>query len=77
MGVLHRLYRASVKTFVIRNGVRLEPGMSVEFQCLNSFFPLMTEPGRQAIEDAFMRRYGISLRQADALNVVWIKCEQI
>jgi len=77
MGLIHRLYRAEVKHFCVRNGIRLEPGMSVEFQCPNMHHPLWTEEGRQAIEDAFMRRYGISIRRADALNYLWIKCEAI
>lgn len=77
MGVIHRLYRAEVRFFCVRNGVRLEPGMSVELQSPNVRNPIRTPEGRQAIEDAFMRRYGISIRQADALNPVWIKCEEI
>ncbi|MCQ2323733.1 MAG: DUF6140 family protein [Paludibacteraceae bacterium] len=51
--------------------------MSVELQSPNVRNPIRTPEGRQAIEDAFMRRYGISIRQADALNPVWIKCEEI
>lgn len=77
MGVLHHLYRAEVRHMRIANGVRLESGMQVEVQSPNFNNPLMTSEGRQAIEDAFMRRYGISIMQANAMSVVWIKCEQI
>lgn len=77
MGILHRLYRAEIRCRRIVNGVRLEPGMQVEFQSPNFNNPLMTSEGRQAIEDAFMRRYGISIMQANAMSVVWIKCEEI
>lgn len=77
MGILHRWYRASIKRRVVRNGIIFEPGMSVEFQCPNFHEPFYTADGAQAIEDAFMRRYGFSLRTSDLLNPLWIKCEQL
>lgn len=77
MGVLHRLYRAEVRSRRIVNGVRLEPGMQVEVQSPNFNNPLMTSEGRQAIEDAFMRRYGISIMRANAMSMVYLKVEQM
>ncbi|MBQ0143038.1 MAG: hypothetical protein KBT06_09630 [Prevotellaceae bacterium] len=77
MGVIHRYYRATIKRSTICNGFRFEPSMSVEFICPNFHEPLFTADGRQVIEEAFMRRYGVSLNKSDLLSPLWIKCEQI
>ena len=71
------LYRVSVRFFRCVNGVILEPGMSVEVQCPNFWNPMMSASGRQAIEDAFYRRYGLSLEKAKALDFAWLKLEKI
>ena len=58
------------------NGVRIEPGMSVEV-ITNSFTnPLLTNGG-QSVADAFMRIYGIDIKRAGALNPVYLDVERI
>ena len=71
------LYRVSVRFFRCINGVTIEPGMSVEVQCPNFWNPLMSAAGRQAIEDAFYRRYNLSLEKARAIDPCWLKVEKI
>ena len=58
------------------NGVRIEPGMTIEVvtQSLNN--PLLTNGG-QAVADAFMRIYGIDIKKAGALNMVYLNVEKL
>ena len=49
------------------NGVLIEPGMTV--QVVSPFNNPVTVNGGQAVEDAFMRMFGISLKKANALNM--------
>ena len=49
------------------NGVRIEPGMTVEVVTQSMNNPLLTNGG-QAVADAFMRIYGIDIKKAGALN---------
>lgn len=51
----------------ICNGVQIEPGMTV--QVVSPFANPVTVKGGQAVEDAFMRMFGISLKKANALNM--------
>lgn len=71
------LYRVSVRLYRCVNGVRIEPGMSVEVQSSNFWNPLMTADGRKAIEEAFYRRYGLSLEEARAIDPCWLKVEKL
>ena len=50
------------------NGVRIEPGMTVEVVTQSMNNPLLTNGG-QAVADAFMRIYGIDIKKAGALNM--------
>ena len=43
------------------NGVRIEPGMTVEVVTQSMNNPLLTNGG-QAVADAFMRIYGIDIK---------------
>lgn len=61
------LFTISTKRRKICNGIQIEPGMSV--QVVSPFANPVTVDGGQAVEDAFMRVSGISLRKADALNM--------
>ena len=70
------LYRVTVKTSKNTNGIRLERGMSVEV-VTNSMSNPVTTNGGQAVADAFMRIYGIDIRKAGALNMVWLDCERV
>ena len=56
------LFRVTVKTTGVVNGIRLEKGMSVEFPSSYTN-PLSTNGGHEVYE-AFLRVYGIDLKKA-------------
>ena len=58
------------------NGVRLEPGMSVDVVS-QSFSNPVTTNGGQLVADAFMRIYGVDLRRANALTTARLNVERI
>lgn len=58
------------------NGVRIEPGMTVEVVTQSMNNPLLTNGG-QAVADAFMRIYGIDIKKAGALNMVYLNVEKL
>ncbi len=58
------------------NGVRIEPGMSVEVVTQSMSNPVQTNGG-QPVADAFMRIYGIDLRRVGALNMTYLDVERI
>lgn len=58
------------------NGIRIEPGMSVEVITNNFNNPLLMNGG-QPIVDAFMRIYGIDIRKAGILNQSYLDIQQI
>ena len=58
------------------NGVRIEPGMSVEVVTQSMSNPLLNNGARQ-VADAFMRIYGIDLRRAGAMNTTHLDDERI
>ena len=70
------LYRVTVKNSKNCNGIRLERGMSV-YVVTNSMSNPVTTNGGQPVVDAFMRIYGIDIRKAGALNMVWLDCERV
>ncbi len=70
------LFRITVKNRVNCNGVRLEPGMSVEVVSQSFSDPVHTNGG-QSVADAFMRIYGVDVKKAGALNGVFMKVERI
>ena len=61
------LFTVTTKRRKICNGIQIEPGMSV--QVVSPYNNPVTVNGGQAVEDAFMRIFGISLRKANALNM--------
>ena len=61
------LFIITTKRRKICNGVQIEPGMTV--QVVSPYANPVTVNGGQAVEDAFMRVFGISLRKANALNM--------
>jgi len=65
------LFRITVKSRVNTNGIRLEPGMSVEVVS-NSFSDPVHTNGGQSVADAFMRIYGVDIKKAGALNGVYL-----
>ena len=58
------------------NGVRIEPGMTVEVVTQSMNTPLLTNGG-QAVAEAFMRIYGIDIKKAGALNMVYLNVEKL
>ena len=58
------------------NGIRIEPGMSVEVITQSMSNPVLTNSG-QLVVDAFMRIYGIDIRRAGALNMSYLDVERI
>ena len=58
------------------NGIRIEPGMSVEVVTQSMSNPVLTNRG-QPVADAFMRIYGIDIRKAGALNMTYLDVERI
>ncbi len=70
------LYRVTVKSGKNSNGIRVERGMSVEVVTNNITNPVTTNGG-QAVADAFMRIYGIDIRKAGALNMVYLDVQRL
>lgn len=70
------LYRVTVKNSKNTNGIRLERGMSVDV-VTNSMSNPVTTNGGQPVVDAFMRIYGIDIRKAGALSMVYLDVERI
>lgn len=58
------------------NGIRLEPGMSVDV-VTNSFSDPVHTNGGQCVVDAFRRIYGVDIKRAGALNGVYLKVTRI
>ncbi len=70
------LFRITIKSRVNTNGIRLEPGMSVEVVSQSFSDPVHTNGG-QIVADAFMRIYGVDVKKAGALNGVHMNVERI
>ena len=70
------IFRVTVKNSKITNGVRIERGMCVDV-VTNSMSNPVTTNGGQPVVDAFMRIYGIDIRKAGALNMVYLDVERI
>ena len=70
------LFRVTVKGTKNSNGIRLEPGMSVDVVS-NSFSNPVSTNGGQTVADAFFRVYGVDIRRAGALNMVDLDVERI
>ena len=70
------IYRVTVKSSKNSNGIRVERGMSVDVVTNNITNPVTTNGG-QAVADAFMRIYGIDIRRAGALNMVYLDVQRI
>lgn len=69
-------FRITTKNRKTVNGIRIEPGMSVEVVTQSMSNPVVTNGG-QVVADAFMRIYGIDLRRANALNTVYLDTQRI
>ena len=69
-------FRITTKMMKNSNGVRIEPGMTVEVVTQSMNNPLLTNGG-QAVADAFMRIYGIDIKKAGALNMAYLNVEKL
>ena len=69
-------FRITTKMMKNSNGVRIEPGMTVEVVTQSMNNPLLTNGG-QAVADTFMRIYGIDIKKAGALNMVYLNVEKL
>ena len=58
------------------NGIRIEPGMSVEVITQSMSNPVSTNGGQPVI-DAFYRIYGIDIKKAGCLNMVELDVVQL
>lgn len=58
------------------NGIRIEPGMSVEVVTTSFANPLLVNGGQPVI-DAFRRIYGIDIKKAGICSPVYLDVEQI
>ena len=68
------LYRITVKSSHNSNGVKVEKGMSVEAACSGD--PIGSNGGA-AVQDAFMRKYGIDMKKAQGIQPSWLQVEKI
>ncbi len=58
------------------NGIRIEPGMSVEVITTSYVNPLLMNGGQPVI-DAFKRIYGIDIKKAGVLSPAFLDVRQI
>ena len=65
------LFRITVKQSKNSNVVRIEKGMSVEVVTQSMSNPVSTNGG-QVVADAFMRLYGVDIKKAGALSMVYL-----
>jgi hypothetical protein len=70
------LFKITVKQSKNSNGVRIEKGMSVEVVTQSMSNPVSTNGG-QVVADAFMRLYGVDIKKAGALSMVYLDVVKI
>ena len=66
----------TTKRMCNNNGIRIEPGMTVEVITQSMSNPVLSNGG-QPVADAFMRIYGIDIRRAGILNMNYLTVERI
>ncbi len=69
-------FRITTKQMKNCNGIRIEPGMTVEVVTQSMSNPVSTNGG-QVVADVFMRIYGIDIKKAGALSMAYLNVEQI
>ena len=70
------LYRVTVKSNRIANGIRLEKGMSVEVA--SQSFPLLsTQQGKEQVNNAFKAKYGVDIKKACADTSLYLDVVKI
>lgn len=70
------IYRVTVKQSKLTSGIRVDRGMSVDVVS-NSMNNPVTTNGGQDVVNAFMRVYGVDIRQAGALSMAYLDVERI
>ena len=65
------LFKVTVKSAKNSSGIRIEKGMSVEVVTQSMSNPVTTNGG-QVVADAFMRLYGVDIKKAGALSMVYL-----
>lgn len=70
------LFKITVKQSRISGGVRIEKGMSVEV-VTNTMSNPVTTNGGQNVADAFYRIYGIDIKKAGLLSMVYLDVVRI
>ena len=68
-------FRITTKNRKNVNGIRIEPGMSVEVITQSMSNPVITNGG-QTVIDAFYRIYGIDIKKAGCLNMIDLNVER-
>lgn len=69
-------FRITTKRIKCNNGIRIEPGMSVEVVTSSYSNPVLVNGGQPVI-DAFYRIYGVDIKRAGALNMSDLYVEQL
>lgn len=70
------IFRISTKNRKQVNGIRIEPGMTVQVVTQSMSNPVLINGGQDVV-DAFLRIYGIDIKKAGCLNMVELSVEQI
>lgn len=60
----------------VSNGLRIEPGMTVDVVTNSISNPVSTNGGKP-VADAFMRVYGIDMKKIGALNMIYLDVQRI
>lgn len=70
------MFKITTKNRKQVNGIRIEPGMSVQVATQSMNNPVITNGG-QPVTDAFYRIYAIDIKKAGCLNMVDLNVELI
>lgn len=69
-------FRITTKHVKNSNGIRIEPGMTVEVVTQSMSNPVTTNGG-QIVADAFYRIYGIDIKKAGCMNMVELEVDRL
>lgn len=69
-------FRITTKVSRQCNGIRIEPGMTVEVVTASMSNPVCTNGGIE-VANAFMRIYGIDIKKAGCLSSAYLDVERI
>lgn len=70
------MFQITTKHLKNCNGIRIEPGMSVQVVTQSMSNPVTTNGG-QCVVDAFYRIYGIDIKKAGCMNMVDLRVDRI